>query len=145
MAEKIYVYNDTGEYLGYARLGTDDIGESVAEIYNTDADRLGAIRYRELNLAPMEGLVYNQDGDQIGFVLVEQGVEGRVEGEVYRLDISGNDQEHIAHVHMPANRPEAEVYFEPPLGTRAGTLKSDNASDEELVVAGGGAAILLLG
>jgi hypothetical protein len=144
MAQKIYVYNDTGEYRGYARLGTDDIGQPVAEIYNLQADRLGAIQYREMNISPMEGLVYNQEGEQIGYVLVEQGAEGRVEAEVYRLDYAGEDKEHVAHVHLPANREEAEIYLDPPWGEKAGSLKSDTVSDEELAVAGGGAAILLL-
>jgi hypothetical protein len=144
MVQKVYVYNDTGEYLGYARLGTDDIGSPVAEIYNTEADRLGAIQYRALDLAPLEGLVYNQDGDQIGFVIVETGPEGRAEAEIYRLDIVGDDQEHLAHVHLSGGHEQAQVYVNPPWGEQVATLKPENVSDEELVVAGGGAAMLLL-
>jgi hypothetical protein len=141
---RIKVYDGSGRYLGYARLGKDDTGEQVAEIYNTDADRLGALRLRPMEYATMEALVFNQDGDQIGYVLMENSQEPPLNGEVFWMNSSGEDQTHLAHVHLSTTSGEASVFNEPPWGDQIGRLEPQNVSEEELVVVGGGAALLLL-
>jgi hypothetical protein len=143
MVKKIYIYENNGDYAGFARLGTDDIGTPVAEVYDIDDDRLGAVRYEELQTAPLEGRVHRKDGQQVGYIRAKSGGDGVCESEVFHVDIAGELGSQRAYIRYSSGNEHADIFRDQEGRERMGSLKPENVTGEELVVVGGGAAMLL--
>ena len=145
MEKRVYAYDAAGEYQGYVRLDTDEVGNIVGEVYDTQADKLGAVRYEPLNYEAQESLVFDPDGDRIGFVQLEQYENEQLGGEIYWVGELETKPQVIAHVHLDENDTQrAKVHKKAEWGELIGSLKPENVTDEELVLVGGGSALLIL-
>jgi len=145
MDERIKIFDESGEYTGYVRLDTNEIGQVIGEVYDPEANKIGAIQYAPLESEPQESLVHNADGEQIGYVRLERYADDRLGGDFYWMGVPGTTDEIVAHVHMDPNSGERpELRRKAQWGEKLGWLEAQDISPEEQVLVGGGAACLLL-
>lgn len=86
MDKRIYVLNNEGQPVGYARIGQDDTGKLIGEVYDTEANKLGAIRFEPLAYKAGISLIYNHEGAQIGYARLQASEdEEEISAKIYML------------------------------------------------------------